>query len=378
MVSTLTVPAVHNDIGDQAISQAIDSQLSVGPSILVNQLRSVDGDCELVTTGTTQGSNIALGLETLGMTTDGVNPVQFSVIVNTPNMNLAFAPNQSYAVWPPALMSSAMVPALTNTTYTISLPGTGDQLNTAVLDPQHYQTVVNVTPAVNVNQEQNSQLLLAQFQAGALDPSMNSGMLNLVVSATGPDGTTLSRTVNFPMYQALELQTWNGIEKVDQIYPPEETDAGCQSGSAIGQRTYQYTDGTSQTLDRSVQLQQSASATASVDVNAWILRASASSQETFGVNVSQSVSSSMNTSFTATINLVGSQVGVSYRQPVQTERDAPAIQHDTCGGSTPVGTMVLTNWRFNFDINEGNSCPPPPSPGMPQPCDGNCPQPATN
>jgi hypothetical protein len=377
VISTLTVPAVHNVPGDTLDSAAVDEELVAGPSIYINQLRSVDGNCELVTTGTTSSSNLALGLETLGMTGTDQQPIQYTITINTPNLNLAFAQNKTFDSWPLTTTPSEMIPATANTGYTITVPATvdGQNDNSIILDPQHYQTVVSVNPPVNVNQQQTNQVVLAQLAAGTLDPTMNSTMLNIAITATDGNGNTLARAVNFPAYQALALQQWNGIETTTQIFPPEETDAGCQSGSAIGQRTYQYTDGTSQTLERSINLQSMTTITAGINVNAWILQASLSSMETFGVSVNQSVSSSTNSSYTATENIVGSNVGISYRQPVQTARAAPAVQYGTCGDTTQIGNMVLTNWHFNFDINQGPSCPPPPSSGMPAACaPGTCPQ----
>ncbi len=375
--STLTVPAAHAQPGDVLRSAAIDEQLVAGPSIYVNQIRSVDGNCELVTTGTTSASNLAIGLETLGMNGTDSQPIQYTITMNTPNLNLAFAQNKTFDSWPLTTTPSEMIPATANTGYAITVPATvdGQNDNSIILDPQHYQTVVTVNPPVNINEQQTNQVVLAQLAAGTLDPTMNSTMLNIAITATDGNGNTLARAVNFPAYQAFALQQWNGIETTTQIFPPEETDAGCQSGSAIGQRTYQYTDGTSQTLERSINLQSMTTITAGINVNAWILQASLSSMETFGVSVNQGVTSSTNSSYTATENIIGSNVGVSYRQPVQTARAAPAVAYDTCGGATQVGNMVLTNWHFNFDINQGPSCPPPPSSGMPAACAaGTCPQ----
>jgi hypothetical protein len=362
-VNTLTHLAINAEVGDTEISEVAQVTMNAMPSLYVEQIRSVDQNCDLITTGTTAGSNMAIGMRALGMPKGTVaNPIKFSVTFKAPNMNVAFVNNQPYTAWPPSISPSAMIPAQDGD-YTISYEVSND--NAMTLDPLHYETVVNVNPPVVVNQGSTNTVKLARFAAGTLDDKTNSSTLNLILQATTADGTqVLSRTFNFKNYQPLELQAWNGKEVDKQVYDPEMTDIGCVSGGLTGQQ-YSYSEGSSESRSRSISMNWNNMAQVGLDANVWILRASASSTTTFGVDVNQSVSTETHKNFTSTINVLPQYVGVSYRQAVRSERYAPAVIHTTCGVSQDVGTATLTNWRWNFDINQGPECPPPPSAQMP-------------
>ncbi len=363
-VSTLTSAAVHAEKGDMQISEVASFAMQAMPSLYVEQIRSVDSNCELITSGTTSGSNLAIGVRALGMAKGTQSaPIKFSFSFRAPNMKAAYVDNQPYQAWPPAIAPGAMIQAQDGD-YTISYDVTND--NAALLDPLHYEQVVTVSPPVVVNQASTSTVKLARLAAGDLDDKTMSQTLTMVLQATAFDGTTLSRTVNFKNYQPLELQAWNGKEVDKQIYDPEMTDIGCVSGGLTGQQ-YSYSEGSSESRSRSIQMMWNNSSMVGLDANVWILRASASSTQTFGVDVNQSVTTETHKNFTSTINILPQYVGVSYRQAVRSERYAPAVVHTTCGVTQNVGTAVLTNWRWNFDINQGPACPPPPSNQMPQP-----------
>ncbi len=352
VVSKLTSQAVNAEPGDMEISEPQALQLVAKPSLLIEQLRSVDQPCQLVTTGTNPGVNIAIGVRALGFGkgTPGA-PITFSFTFRTPEVAAAFAENKTFSSWPLTNTPSAMLQA-TDGTYTLSYNVDND--DAATLDPAHYEQVVTVDPPISVNQTTTSLVKLARLAAGALQPmGANKATMNFVVRASRPDGTELVRTVHFDNYEPLELRAWNGLEKDKEVYPLTQTN--CSSGGLTGQQ-YSYSEGTSDSRSRSLTMNWNIMNSAQLDANVWILRASATSTQTFGVDVNQSVTTESHTNFTTTINVLPGWVGASFRQPVRAERKAPAVLHNSCGVTTAVGDMVLTNWRWNYDINQAQSC----------------------
>jgi hypothetical protein len=93
-----------------------------------------------------------------------------------------------------------------------------------------------------------------------------------------------------------------------------------------------------------------------VSVNLWIAQASIQSTQTFGYDVNESVSSESHTSVSGTINVLPGWVGASYRQAIRREISVPAVMHNRCGVAVQAGTLVMTDWYWHGDVNQGPSC----------------------
>jgi len=351
VVNKLTTAATNAEAGDMEISDPQQLSMIAAPSIYLEQMRSVDDNCQLVTSGTTTGSNVAIGVRALGMpkATTGT-PINFTFTMQAPSVALAFAENKTFGVWPLTNTPTAMMVAQDGT-YTISMNVTDD--NSATLDPLHYEQVVTVSPAIVVNQQSTNTVKLARLAAGALQPNQDQSNFNIIVQAKAADGTTMVRTVRFDYFNQLEMQATNRQQKDKEVY--DLTQTNCSSGGLTGQQ-YSYSEGSSDSRSRSITMNANTSTTASLDLNVWIARASASSTQTFGYDVNTSSTTESHTNFTTTINVLPSYVGASYRQPIRSEISVPAVLHNTCGVTTPVGTLVMTNWRWNYDINQGANC----------------------
>jgi hypothetical protein len=352
-VSKLTVKTNSNQPGDVQTSDPQSLQMTALPSLLVEQIRSVDENCQMVTAGTTGGSNLAFGVRAIGMDPGTPSaPITFSFTFQTPTTTLAFAENKSWN-WPITTTPGASV-APPDGSYTISFPVTND--NAAVIDPVHYEQVVTVNPPVQINQSTGttSTVKLARFAAGPIaDSKMDTLTMGLVAQATGPDGTTITRTINFPYFQTLSIAPSDQVDTIKEVEQLEQTN--CSSGGLTGQQ-YMYSEGSSASRMRSITMSANTQATVNVMVSAWIASASASSTAIFGVDVNDSVTTESHTSFSTTINVLPSYVGASYRQAIREERTADAMQRNSCGVGTPVGQLVMQNWRWNYDINQGPNC----------------------
>ena len=351
IVNKLTSAAVNAEAGDMEISDPQTLSMVASPSIYLEQMRSVDDNCQLVTTGTTAGSNVAIGVRALGMPkATGATPIHFTFTFTAPSVALAFAENKVFGVWPLTTTPTAMMVAQDGS-HSISLDVTND--NAATLDPLHYEQVVNVSPPIMVNQQSTSTVKLARLAAGALMAGQDQSNFNVTVEARAADGTTMVRSIRFDFFNQLEMQATSRQQKDKEVY--DLTQTNCSSGGLTGQQ-YSYSEGSSDSRSRSITMNANTSTTASLDVNAWVLRASASSTQTFGYDVNTSSTTESHTNFTTTINVLPSYVGASYRQPIRSEISVPAVLHNTCGVTTPVGTLVMTNWRWNYDINQGADC----------------------
>ena len=190
--------------------------------------------------------------------------------------------------------------------------------------------------------------------------------------------------MNFPVFNNIEIPQFDGIEKEKDIYPSQLTDTGCSSAGALG-GSYTYTEGKSEqrnhTVNMSWNMNQAVSygiqAGASlgfglplvggVDVN---ISGTMSNQwsQTFGVDVSSSVSSDSNSSVSLTIpQLLPGAVAASFIQLTTWERAVPVRYHGACGESGVIGTATLVSPKWNHGVNQGPSCPPPAPPSIQTP-----------
>lgn len=385
VISRLTGQALNAEAGDQEISDAHKLQMQAKPSI-IEQMRAVDGNCDPVTKATTAQSNLAIGVKAVGMTaaTD-VAPIKFTYTFTSPGLTAAYVENKLYNAWP-YTGSGAPTPAADTQTGTFSFSFDVTSGTSAVVDPQHQEQVVTVSPPVTVSQAAANQTVvkLARLAAGKYDQPGNTSF-TLIVRAEHSNGTTISRTIVFPVWNQIELPKFNGTSVLKEIYSAEITDVGCVSG---GNRplNYQYSEGSSESKSRTVNmswntnysksfgLQEGVSVGANLGLGEFLsvntnvsLNANNSWtwSQTFGVDVSETISTETHKNGSYTTDIIPTQFAVSYKQPTRYERKVPVIFHSACGASGPIGDAVLTDWKWNFSVNSGPTCEPPPATTLP-------------
>lgn len=377
VVSSLTSQAVNAEPGDMEISEEKSLAMKAGPSIYIEQLRSVDQPCDPVTRATIGESNLAIGVRALGMAAASeAAPITFSFTFPSPMLTAKYVRNEWYQQWP--LVPTAYVDTQEGTNNTFSMvvkSGTS-----VAIDPQHYEQVVHVQPPVSIGQMQYNEVKLARLSTGAVDEP-GSKNLQIIVQARKLDGQVISRTINFPVWNQIELQQWNGIEKLVQILPPEAEDLGCTAGGQLG-ADIQYSVGTSESRSRTVNMNWNinnaltlgltvgyrfgTSANIGIgDIGVGIndevhmdANTSATWSQTFGVDVSKTVTTEEHKNSTISVHIPPGYQIMSYRQASKLERKVGVVYHNACGVSGAVGEAVLTNWSFGFDLAQGPQCRP--------------------
>jgi hypothetical protein len=80
---------------------------------------------------------------------------------------------------------------------------------------------------------------------------------------------------------------------------------------------------------------------------------------TFGMDVSEAITTDSHRSLNVTAHVLPSFYGLCYRQLSRYEREVDVVYHNACGASAVVGTAVLEDWGWGFDVATGPECAPP-------------------
>ena len=384
VVSTLTAAADNGEVGDTFVSEARALAMTAGPSIYLDQIRSVQAgtNCQPVTTATAGSNDIALGTHLIGMaeaTPD--DPITYSFSFTSPGLQASYAQNKTYGFWP--LDSSVPHYATDTGNFTFSTEITSG--TSILIDPTQKEQAVTVNPPVKISQVSNNltSVKLAKLSTGAYGGA-GASYFTVTIKAQRRSGAALTRTLNFPVYSQIEIGQFEGVETEKHIYPSQLTDTGCSSAGVLG-GSYTFTEGKSQQVNHTINMSWNMNQAVSFGLQAGVtvgfdlplvggadvnLSANSSDQwsQTFGVDVSQSVSSDTNSSVSLTIpQVLPGYVAASFIQLTTWERSVPVRYHSACGESGVIGTATLTSPKFNHGVNQGASCPPPAPPSIQTP-----------
>jgi hypothetical protein len=356
--------------GDERSSDPVDVSVQVLPSILIEAMHSVDGQCGGVSKSTIENQNLAIAVKAIGLGDDDPSdPVTFRFHVRSPGVQAAYVKDVSYAYWPLNLISALDAPAHASSPdgdsyFEITPMGA----RVAVVDPQSQQRVVAVSPPVTIGQETFTQVKLAQFATGKLGgPGYADADLFVEVSRGNGDQTI--RHLALRVYQQQETRPYDGNTKLVERFQPEQVSA-CYPGGDIG-RDISYTETQAETRSRSVAFHWDYNVGGSLGLNigsptgpafSWVTLSpsfDANWAHTFGVSADESVSSEQSVQRGITAHILPTFFGVCYRQTEQIERTVDLVFHTPCGQSGTVGQGVLTDWNWGFDIASGAACPPP-------------------
>ncbi|MEO6950526.1 MAG: hypothetical protein ABI321_01830, partial [Polyangia bacterium] len=338
--------------------------------------------CEPITVATAGSNDLALGAHLIGMAdATPEDPITYSFSFTSPGLQASYAQNTSYNFWP--LDSSVPQYATESGNFAFSMDITSG--TSVLVDPTTKEQAVTVYPPVKISQVSNNltSVKLAKLATGPYNGA-GASYFTVTIKAKRRSGASLSRTMNFPVYSAIEIGQFEGIEVEKNIYPSQLTDTGCSSAGTLG-GSYQYTEGKSTQVNHSINMSWNMSQSVmyglsvgasvgfglpvvgGVDVN---VNASTSDQwsQAFGVDVSSSVSSDTNSSVSLSIQqLLPGYVAASFIQLTTWERAVPVRFHSACGDSGVIGTATLMSPKFNHGVNQGPTCPPPAPPSIQTP-----------
>jgi len=351
--------------GPERTSDEISSRVVVLPSIDIMSLHSVDrSGCPQVTKATTAANNVTLSVRALGIgAATSANPFTFRIGFSAPQADVKYVANGVYSTWPIPNPGSAAVAAPTgqNTMEMAITSGTG-----VSLDPTSTQSVVRITPAVTIGTQTIDRVIVQRLATGAIPDTQPSTSTIFVVEVLTASGQNLRRVINLGVWKEWEVKTYDGNQVLKERYQPEQVYA-CVPGGNTG-RHLAYDEGTSESKTRSLSARWDVNVANSLGVNVSICslclfgfgtNAQTTFTQSFGMDVSQTVSSESHTSLNLSADIPPTYFGVCYRQLERLEREVNVVYHNACGGTGVVGQAVLTDWTFGFDIATGPACPPP-------------------
>jgi hypothetical protein len=359
--------------GPEKASMPFDVRIDVMPSLLIPRFHSADASCQGVSDATTADNNLTLEARAIGMgeaTQD--DPITFTVHILSPAITAQYARSDFYGMWP--VMPEALGTSPDGvSSFSIAITGG----TTLLVDPRNQSMVVNVDPPSAISQRTYDQVRLYRLFTGEL---MGNGpsVATLIIDAVR-DSATARRQLVLQVYSDGEIQPYDGNNRVAERYAAQLV-SGCFSGGDIG-RDLQYTEGQSESRQRSVsyrwdintgvslgltlgttlRLSAGAIVNFALDGSAQA-SANASWSQTFGVDVSESVSSEHHTGENISAHILPGFYGACWRQTERVEKKVGIIFHSPCGPSAEVGKAVLTDWNWGFDIAHGpqsDGCPPP-------------------
>lgn len=375
----LEVPAVNGEIGDLEVSSSLATSVTVGPSIFLDELRSVDpvANCQGVTPSTSSTQNIRLGFHFVGMddaSTD--DPVYYTITYDNSQMTVAYVGNQQYGSWPfwgPTAPNAMGATVLTTGIGSFSDYATSG--NGTTFDPQTYQQTVSVNPPVTINQQQQSMLKLAGFATNSVPVGTTQSIL-FTITAQHKSGTKISRLVNWSAKGQVSMTqpTPTVLVAWDQAQLSEHN--GIVKGSLPNGTDVNYNESTSDSKTRTInmswnvnnsqQINANLSGTlglsfgvqSSVTLSAGIAQ---TWSQTFGTDVSQSDSVTTQQGSSETMHVNPGMYGAFYLQWGEQNASVQVTLNDACGGSVDLGTATLVT-HVPYIAAETSAQNPPPCP----------------
>ncbi len=351
-----------DDIGGESErwSEEVRTSLRVEPSVMITKLRSADNSgCPEVSSATNSDQNIELGFKAIGLgVASEEHPWTVKMSFVSPEMLVRYVVPDAFDFWPiNGPLNDSVSTLVGEGSHRVEFDiVSGSEV---ILDPTKTARTVRISPAVTIGQNSYSEVILGTLLAGAT-PEGGKNTVNFVVEISADDGRSLRRLVSFDVWSELELGIWSGAERIVERYEAHAV-SGCIPGGDIG-RNLTYSESESITESRDINVKWNAETSSSLGFSAGISSTSVSSNlgwsQSFGVDVSEGVSSSVSMGQNISVQLLPGYFGMSYRQLERLERVVNVIYHNSCGQSGVVGEAELVNWNFAFDIAQGGQCPP--------------------
>jgi hypothetical protein len=360
---------------DELISGELDLRMEVGPSLILQAFHAAGKGCADVTEATSVGSDFAIGVKAIGMGTGTpTNPLTFRFHVSSPALVARYVVNKSYSRWPldPASLDTFADAPAGNSYFEVQ--ATNGKV--AYVDPSTMEQVVHVSPSVRIAQLDYDEVKLASLRPG---PFAGNGPvhMNVVIEVeNGSDSAMRAATVK--VFNEGELKPYDGSFRIAERYAPAQVSA-CFAGGDIG-RDLTYTEGNSESRSRNTSYRWDINNARTVGVSVGTTfnvgtgiqspiqfggSLSVSSDyhstlsTTFGVDVSESVSSEHHINQNLTAHILPTYFGVCFRQTERVEREVGIMYTNSCGVQAEIAKVVLTDWTWGFDIATGPGCPPP-------------------
>src|SRR5215831_5008357 len=289
-------------VGDERTSDPLQLQIKVLPSILVQALHSVDDNCQPLTGSTIAKTNLGLSLKALGLSpASQSSPIRFRFHFVSPDLVVQYVLDQWYDQWP-IMPTEVGTPPDGNNMFEAQIT-----VGTVIsLDPRSNQRVLSVDPPIAIGQQNYSDVKLYRLATGNLQ-GVGPAYLNFFVEADG-GGVHAQRLITVKIYNQGEILPYNGNVRVLERFQPQQVSA-CFPGGDIG-RDLSYTESQSEHRARSLSFRWDTSNSLGFSVSggapAGIFNVGASAQwsQTFGVDVTETVTSESSISRNLTAHIL--------------------------------------------------------------------------
>ncbi len=295
-----------NKRGGEGKSEAVQTTIQVGPSIVVNRVSPYSQSCdEKRAPGILNGDLVDIDLSVTGM-----------------------GSGSGYA---PIALTAAYV----------------------AVDDQPRVVEANISDGNSTLLTIDPGMLAPGDDPESLNDARTSRDVGVSITATDGEGNQIRRLVVFTVHQPYEVYYDGNVEVVEVFAPQAVT--GCLPGGMNG-NSFNYSESTNEGRSRGYSL------SGSFGVSVWILNVG------FGFGVSSSVSSGTGTGLGISRSVFPHWFGAFFRQTSKLLRTGTIVRYDECGGSREVGEAYVTDWTWapGFNMKPG-PCPPLPEPLFSEP-----------
>ena len=328
--------------------QALGTEITVNPSILLKKMRPLQSGCAVGIRGTTDNTPFLFEVESVGLKAGTTTaPMRFIYTFLKQNFQFKGYFSNSLGMDPSSLFPAtgpvSVIDEVTN--GTISMLGNGSSRNVHVNKGNYTPGMANM--ALGADKLFGlTHLYTAPVPLGKADSY--TATMNIV--AIDSMGHTAKRSISMKVWAPIEVEEKTAPKPVQTFNPLPVS--GCIPGGDIG-RTVTYSELTSETRRRSFSFTSKLSG--GFDIKVVRLNAE------FGIEVSSEVSTTSAKSLNISGKILPKQFAVFYRQTMQLERRAILTAHGPCGSTQDLGEVVVTDWTWSPDLAKGHRCPPLPT-----------------
>ncbi len=363
LVTTPFTPPTNDDVssGGPLRSETKEVDIRVGPSIMVRRMRPIGSSCQPVTEGTNPNKRVELEIEVLGFGQASPDRRwEFEVGFRSPDIIATFAAEESVGTWPVTNEVVGNAPNGENTMR--GLISTGSVFS---LRPHLEEQVVEISNPISIGDRTHFRgLSLVSLTTGSLGENDLDTLAPMVFSVHTSDGRSIRRNFSYRIAKERTHSGWDGETRIVERSVPQPQ-GGCVHAFP---RELEVRYGESVTIHKQTSIgyredlgaNQQAGFSAG-PFNVFQVQTHAGWNQTFSTDINNSISSDVHSSRDVSTQIIPGFFGQSYRQLIKYERKVGLVLNTECGETFDGGDIVLYEWDFAFQIDQGPTCPPAPT-----------------
>lgn len=349
---TVNVINIGHDGMIKPSPQALPTDIQVLPSIIIREMRPVSHACGAGISATTEGTKFLFKMQTTGLKAGTeIAPLRFVYTFLRSNFRFTGYFRDQLSMNPEALFPEQGPLSVIDDVTDGDLSNLGTGIRNVYVEKQD----LTRSGLSNVALGTDRAFGLSGIETAPI-PQETADYYDaqVTVLAIDSEGMRAKRTIPLRVWSPVEIK-YDGHSEVVRSFDPVPV-SGCVPGGPIG-TDVAYRQDKSETRQRALTF----NASAGLDVNVWVVKASVQ----FGMGVNESVTSGVLESMNITVKLLPREFGAFYRQTLQLERRGKLVGHDPCGHTQSLGEAIVTDWVWSPDMGKGKTCPPLPASNLP-------------